>query len=856
VREGALLAATVSAAVAALVLALPAVATADAPSQPPASSGALDTTGAPAPAAGPDAGSPTAQPAAPDPTTTTTPATTPDDTTTPTTTSDNTTTPTDSTAAPATDPSATSTEDEGTDAGSPTAAASATATSACEQQGTETVTTDKADYAPEETVHIGGTGYAAACTVQIEVTRPDGTIVQGDGSFTPGVDTATTSADGTFTDDYRLDGVEGLYRVRVLGVADTVLASVTFTDQLRAPTPSDPRAVFVAGNVTTCAAAGFPGTIQMGSPSNTNASDGIVSGTVATNAGTVQPGRGQEVDITITAGANVVIDAVVVKGGPAYNVYSNPLFLPPTLLSPQHYISPFNGGGNVPTISHWFVCYHPATPPPAGSLGVFKTVIGPNGIPVTPLPTSYTALVNCNDLNPAHQNVTVTVPGGGGTGVPVLMGIPAGTICTVVEQNTGSFPAGTVVTYNPTGANTTGVTITATTAVAVSITNDFSATAVQTGSVQLLKAVVPSGASGPAAFTATVSCDDGTLATVTMPAAGGPGVPVVTAKAGALCLIEENAASIPPGWAVTYSVNGGTATSTPPTVTIAFNQTITVTITNTAPGSITIVKDAVPDGPATFDFTASAPLTPASFTLDDDGNPTPFLNTQTFTGVPAGGPYTITETPTAGFTLGSPVSCTGSSTVTQTTNGITITLAPGDNVVCTFVNTQDGSITIVKDAVPNGPTTFDFTASAPLTPASFTLDDDGDNANEFSNTQVFADVAPGASYTFTESPTDTFTLTSVSCTGGSDVATSATGVTVTLAAGENVVCTFVNEQTAVEAATAVDATAAAEPPTAASGLAFTGSDSRTLGAVGLVAVVVGATLTVAGGRRRRRHART
>jgi hypothetical protein len=54
----------------------------------------------------------------------------------------------------------------------------------------------------------------------------------------------------------------------------------------------------------------------------------------------------------------------------------------------------------------------------------------------------------------------------------------------------------------------------------------------------------------------------------------------------------------------------------------------------------------------------------------------------------------------------------------------------------------------------------------------------------------------------------------------------------------------------------VDATAAAEPPTAASGLAFTGSDSRTLGAVGLVAVVVGATLTVAGGRRRRRHART
>ena len=558
----------------------------------------------------------------------------------------------------------------------------------CTKTGSETVATDKPDYAPESTVQVSGTGYASSCVVRIEVTRPDGSVVKGDGSFTPGTDEVVTSTAGSFGDAYRLDGIEGLYRVRVLGVADTVLASMTFTDQLRAPTPSDPRAVAAPGNVTTCAAAGFPGTIQMGSPTNGNASDANVSGTVATNAGTVHPAEGQEVNIAITPGANVVIDAVIVKGGPAYNVYSNPAVLPPTLLPPQHYISPFNGGGNVPTISHWFVCYHPTTPLPPGSLGVVKTVIGPNGIPVTPLPTSYTALVNCNDANPAHQNVTVTIPSGGGAGVPVLTGIPAGAICTVVEQNTASFPAGSAVTYNPLGANTTGVTISGTATTAVSITNDFSATAVQMGSVQVLKAVVPSGASGPATFTATVVCDDGTLGIVTLPGTGGPGVPVVTAKAGALCAIEEIAASIPPGWTVLYSVNGGPVTSTPPIVTIAFNQTIAVTITNLAPGSITIVKDSVPDGPAAFGFTASAPLTPASFTLDDDGSPTPFPNSQTFSNVPAGGPYTITETPTAGFTLGAPVSCTGSSTVTPTANGISITLAPGDNVVCTFVNTE------------------------------------------------------------------------------------------------------------------------------------------------------------------------
>ena len=56
----------------------------------------------------------------------------------------------------------------------------------------------------------------------------------------------------------------------------------------------------------------------MGSPSNTSASDAYVSGTVATNAGTVQPGVGQEVNVTII-GPNVVIDAVIVKGGQAYN---------------------------------------------------------------------------------------------------------------------------------------------------------------------------------------------------------------------------------------------------------------------------------------------------------------------------------------------------------------------------------------------------------------------------------------------------------------------------------------------------------------------------------------------------------
>ena len=94
--------------------------------------------------------------------------------------------------------------------------------------GSGTMATDKADYAPGETVHMTGGGYAPECTVRIEVTRPDGSVVKGDGSFEPGVDEVTTTAGGTLTYDYILNGIEGLYRVRVLGAGDAVLASTTF----------------------------------------------------------------------------------------------------------------------------------------------------------------------------------------------------------------------------------------------------------------------------------------------------------------------------------------------------------------------------------------------------------------------------------------------------------------------------------------------------------------------------------------------------------------------------------------------------------------------------------------------------
>ena len=100
----------------------------------------------------------------------------------------------------------------------------------CSPTGAETVATDQPDYSPGETAHITGSGYASLCDVTVRVTRPDESVVTGDGSGTPGSDIVSTDDEGNFAYDYILDGIEGSYTVDVLGQDDTILASTTFTD--------------------------------------------------------------------------------------------------------------------------------------------------------------------------------------------------------------------------------------------------------------------------------------------------------------------------------------------------------------------------------------------------------------------------------------------------------------------------------------------------------------------------------------------------------------------------------------------------------------------------------------------------
>ncbi len=97
-----------------------------------------------------------------------------------------------------------------------------------------TLSTDKPDYAPEETVTVSGTGFDAYSTILMKVTRPDDSVVTGDGTFAPwptDYDTATVD-NGNFQYNYVLDGVFGTYLVEALDSSDTVVASVTFTDAI------------------------------------------------------------------------------------------------------------------------------------------------------------------------------------------------------------------------------------------------------------------------------------------------------------------------------------------------------------------------------------------------------------------------------------------------------------------------------------------------------------------------------------------------------------------------------------------------------------------------------------------------
>lgn len=224
-------------------------------------------------------------------------------------------------------------------------------------------------------------------------------------------------------------------------------------------------------------------------------------------------------------------------------------------------------------------------------------------------------------------------------------------------------------------------------------------------------------------------------------------------------------------------------------------------------GAITIAKRTIGTLAAgsggSFDFTNSggvsgSPTNPQTFTITTTvQNPN---GAQSLTGLQGGQTYTITETPLNGWSLGSPIECVvtngSNTTFTPVANGVSINLGVTngnvDGAACTFVNTHEASITIVKSATPKDPQDFTFLATGGNgVPASFALDDDADPT--LPNTRTFSGLPPGA-YTFTEQSTPGWRLTSIECSGGTSLTTDAAGglASINLQAGESVTCTYNN----------------------------------------------------------------
>jgi LPXTG-motif cell wall-anchored protein len=163
--------------------------------------------------------------------------------------------------------------------------------------------------------------------------------------------------------------------------------------------------------------------------------------------------------------------------------------------------------------------------------------------------------------------------------------------------------------------------------------------------------------------------------------------------------------------------------------------------------------------------------------------------------VSAGNTVSVTETGLlSGYSFGS-ASCkksTGASVGTpdsanKKVTGITV---GGDDIIsCDFINTTNkGSITIIKDAVPNDSQDFAFT-TAGTGLSSFSLDDDSDGT--LSNTKNFNNLMPGA-FSVTEGTTSGWTLSNISCDSGGSVDLANRKASITITPGANVTCTFTN----------------------------------------------------------------
>jgi uncharacterized repeat protein (TIGR01451 family) len=153
--------------------------------------------------------------------------------------------------------------------------------------------------------------------------------------------------------------------------------------------------------------------------------------------------------------------------------------------------------------------------------------------------------------------------------------------------------------------------------------------------------------------------------------------------------------------------NGSTATANVQSGTTAQDATC-IFNNGVSPGSIKIVKDAQPNDAQNFHFTTTGTGLSA-FDLDDDSDAT-LPNSKTFTGLTTG-TYSVTEEAVTGWDF-KDIVCTGGSSIQKSGATVTIDLAAGENVICTYTNVKRGHLIVQKTTNPAGDSTvFSINAS-------------------------------------------------------------------------------------------------------------------------------------------------
>ncbi|QNP54976.1 DUF11 domain-containing protein [Tessaracoccus defluvii] len=258
------------------------------------------------------------------------------------------------------------------------------------------------------------------------------------------------------------------------------------------------------------------------------------------------------------------------------------------------------------------------------------------------------------------------------------------------------------------------------------------------------------------------------------PISGVNGEAVITAAGVAAGSYDLSESGLDGYAASAWTCTGGTLTGSTVAVTNGAEVVCTIVNDDIAP-KLTLVKEVTNDDGGT--------LTPADFPLTATGP-------STITGVTgevavtgadvSAGEYTLSEAGVAGYAAGD-WSCT-----TESLDGETLTLFPGEEVTCTIVNDDIApKLTLVKEVTNDDggtltPAHFPLTATGPSTITGVT----GEVA-------VTGAVVKAGEYTLSEAGVAGYAAGDWSCT-----TESFDGETLTLFPGEEVTCTIVNDDIA------------------------------------------------------------